>query len=66
MADNKELHAMASSAINAKVREGEAKLFDLKLQNSLGKLENTAQIRILRRDIARMKTVMAQKAGKSA
>lgn len=33
--------------------------FNLRLQKSQGQLENTARIRVVRRDIARVKTIMA-------
>jgi large subunit ribosomal protein L29 len=61
-----EVRDLAADAIANKVKENEAKLFDLKLNNSLGKLENTAQVRTLRRDIARMKTILGEKAAKAA
>jgi len=40
--------------------------FNLRFQRASGQLENTARVRVVRRDIARIKTVMhakAQKAG---
>lgn len=37
--------------------------FNLRMQKSQGQLENTAQIRVVRRDIARVKTFMGQLAG---
>ena len=40
--------------------------FNLRFQRATGQLENTARVRVVRRDIARIKTVMhakAQKAG---
>jgi large subunit ribosomal protein L29 len=62
---SKEVRELAADVIGAKVKENEAKLFDLKLSNSLGKLENTAQVRIMRREIARMKTILGQKTAKA-
>jgi large subunit ribosomal protein L29 len=35
--------------------------FNLRFQRATGQLENTARVRIVRRDIARAKTVAAQK-----
>ena len=40
--------------------------FNLRFQRSQGQLENTAQIRKVRRDVARIKTFISQKAGKAA
>jgi large subunit ribosomal protein L29 len=67
MADKaKDLRDLAADALSKKVKDSEAKLFDLKMQNSLGKLENSSQVRTLRRDIARAKTVLGEKAAKAA
>jgi large subunit ribosomal protein L29 len=35
--------------------------FNLRFQRASGQLENTARVRSVRRDIARLKTVLAQK-----
>jgi large subunit ribosomal protein L29 len=35
--------------------------FNLRFQRATGQLENTARVRALRRDIARIKTVQAQR-----
>ena len=37
--------------------------FNLRFQRASGQLENTARVRQIRRDIARMKTVLGQRAG---
>ena len=37
--------------------------FNLRFQQASGQLENTARVRQVRRDIARIKTVLKQKAG---
>jgi large subunit ribosomal protein L29 len=36
--------------------------FNLRFQRASGQLENTARVRVVRRDIARIKTILAQKA----
>ncbi|MER0239423.1 50S ribosomal protein L29 [Fulvimarina sp. MAC8] len=36
--------------------------FNLRFQRATGQLENTARVRQIRRDIARIKTISAQKA----
>jgi large subunit ribosomal protein L29 len=36
--------------------------FNLRFQRATGQLENTSRVRVIRRDIARIKTVMNQKA----
>lgn len=37
--------------------------FNLRMQHSTGQLEQTAQLRTVRRSIARVKTILTQKAG---
>lgn len=56
-----EYREMAADALEAKVKEMEAQFFNNRLQASLGKLENTAGLRHLRRDLARARTVLAEK-----
>jgi large subunit ribosomal protein L29 len=36
--------------------------FNLRFQRASGQLENTSRVRAVRRDIARIKTILAQKA----
>ncbi|QIK40133.1 50S ribosomal protein L29 [Pontivivens nitratireducens] len=40
--------------------------FNLRFQGATGQLENTARIRTVRRDVARVKTVLNQKAAAAA
>ena len=35
--------------------------FNLRFQRATGQLENTSRVRVIRRDIARLKTIAAQK-----
>ena len=39
--------------------------FNLRFQRANGQLENTARVRVIRRDIARIKTIMSERATKS-
>jgi large subunit ribosomal protein L29 len=36
--------------------------FNLRFQRASGQLDNTARVRVVRRDIARIKTILAEKA----
>ncbi len=47
--------------INKKIREAKEKMFDAKMKNSMGQMTNPVSIRIMRRDIARLKTVLTAK-----
>ena len=40
--------------------------FNLRFQQATGQLENTARMRAVRRDVARIKTVLGQKAADAA
>ncbi|QUS36566.1 50S ribosomal protein L29 [Falsirhodobacter algicola] len=40
--------------------------FNLRFQQATGQLENTARMRVVRRDVARIKTVLNQKAADAA
>jgi large subunit ribosomal protein L29 len=40
--------------------------FNLRFQKATGQLENTARVRAVRRDIARMQTVLKEKTAKAA
>ncbi len=40
--------------------------FNLRFQQATGQLENTARMRVVRRDVARIKTVLTQKAAEAA
>jgi large subunit ribosomal protein L29 len=40
--------------------------FNLRFQKATGQLENTARVKLVRRDIARLKTVIGEKAAPSA
>ncbi|TKA98571.1 50S ribosomal protein L29 [Cereibacter changlensis] len=40
--------------------------FNLRFQQATGQLENTARVRAVRRDVARIKTVLNQKAAEAA
>ena len=55
-----EMRKMDSAALEAKVKELKAELFNLRFQLATGQLENTMAIANVRRDIARAKTLIRQ------
>jgi large subunit ribosomal protein L29 len=57
----KEIRSMAIEEIESKLTESQDKLFKQKIQKSLGQAENPYKIRDTRRDIARLKTILAEK-----
>ncbi len=40
--------------------------FNLRMQNATGQLPNNSKLRMVRRDIARLRTITTEKAGQSA
>jgi large subunit ribosomal protein L29 len=52
---------MGNDELQAKEKELQEQLFRLRVQKSLGQLDNPVKVREVRRDIARVKTVIKQK-----
>ena len=59
-----EIRELSLEELEVKVNELKQELFNLKFQKTLGKLQNTAKIRDVKRTIARLKTVVTEKTGK--
>ncbi len=57
----KEVNALQDKELNEKLENVQARLVNLKLNHAVSPLENPSQIKITRRDIARMKTVLRQR-----
>lgn len=57
----KELKELSKEELLAKLSELQKKLFELKLKHTTIKLKNPLEIRNLRRDIARIKTLLTEK-----
>ncbi len=57
----KEIRAMTVDEIESKIPEFQDKLFKQKVQKALGQSENPYKIRDTRRDIAKLKTILAEK-----
>ena len=58
----KEIRDWKTAEINDKIVELKKELFDLRFQQATGQLENTARISKLKKAIARMKTVLTERA----
>jgi large subunit ribosomal protein L29 len=57
-----EVRVMTADQLADKLVELKKEQFNLRFQKATNQLENTARVRVVRRDIARIKTVMKQKA----
>lgn len=58
----REIREMKSEAIVAEINNLKRELFDLRFQQATGQLTNTARISNLKRIIARMKTILNERA----
>jgi large subunit ribosomal protein L29 len=58
----KEMRAKEADALTKELQELQRAHFSLRMQKATQQLQNTSQIRNTRRDIARARTVLAQKA----
>ena len=56
-----ELDDMNATDLEAKLREAKEELFNLRFQNVTGQLDNPHRLREVRKDIARVLTVMHQR-----
>ena len=57
-----DLRAMTLDQLDDEVLKLKKERFNLRFQRATGQLENTARVRQARRDIARIKTILAEKA----
>ncbi len=58
----RELKEMSEAELRQKEIEVTEQLFNLKFQHATGQLENTARLPQVRKDLARVKTVLREKA----
>ena len=56
-----DVRAMTDSELNDKLTELKKEQFNMRFQQATGQLETTADVRTVRRDIARIKTIMSAK-----
>ena len=58
----KELNNKSVDELNNELVAAKKELFNLRFQNATNQLENTSRIKVVRKNIARIQTVIAQKA----
>jgi len=56
-----DVRAMTLDQLDDEVLKLKKEQFNLRFQRATGQLENTSRVRLIRRDIARMKTIAGQK-----
>ncbi len=57
----KELRQLPTEELKIRLRDTQEELANLKFQHALRQLDNPLRIRILRRDIARLKTLLRER-----
>ena len=58
----KEIRQLSDQELQAKLQELKAELFNLRVQAVTGGLENPMRIRIVRKEIAKIKTIESERA----
>ena len=56
-----DLKAMSDDQLSEELLKLKKEQFNLRFQKATGQLENTSRVRVVRRDVARVKTIAAQK-----
>ena len=62
----KELREMTDVELNKQLKDLKAELFNLRFQNAINQLDNPVRIDAVKKDIARVMTIMAEKNVKNA
>ncbi len=58
---NSEIRKLTTEEINKKIDESKEELFNLRMKQATGSLENTGRIKELRKLVARLKTILTEK-----
>ena len=56
-----ELRELSEQELVARLREAKAELFNLRVQGATGQLDNNRRLQTVRRDIARIYTIMRER-----
>jgi len=56
----REIREMTMTEINAKLTDLEEELFNLRFRNAMKQLDDSLRIRIVKRDLARIRTVLRE------
>ena len=56
-----EIRKLSTEEINKKIAETKEELFNLRMKQATGSLENPARIRNLRKTVARLKTILKER-----
>ena len=56
-----ELRELSEEELVVRLREAKAELFNLRVQGATGQLDNNRRLQVVRRDIARIYTIMRER-----
>ena len=56
-----ELRELSDESLVEKLREAKAELFNLRVQSATGQLDNHGRLQVIRKDIARIYTIMRER-----
>ncbi|MFY1635892.1 50S ribosomal protein L29 [Solwaraspora sp. WMMB335] len=56
-----ELRELSEKELVTKLREAKAELFNLRVQSATGQLDNNRRLQVIRREIARIYTIMRER-----
>ena len=56
-----DIRKLSTEEINKKIAESKEELFNLRMKQATGSLENPARIRELRKTVARLKTILRER-----
>ena len=56
-----ELRELSEQELVSRLREAKAELFNLRVQSATGQLDNNRRLQIIRKDIARIYTIMRER-----
>jgi len=57
----KELHQLTVDELNTKLKELTEELFNLRFRHAIGQLENPASLKNVKKDIAKIKTILKER-----
>ncbi len=57
----KDLKELTREELLKKEKDAKEELFNLRFQHSTGQLENTARLKLLKKDVAKIETILRQK-----
>ena len=56
-----DMRELGADALESQLHEAKAELFNLRFQNATGQLDNTARLRTVKKDIARIYTILRER-----